>query len=134
MHFKVDRSKWRRGHTKMRMETAGPPCLLNEEGNSCCLGFCALQLGLSPSEIFYVAYPNGIGHPLKDFNQPGELPGSWLNTLLSVGAAGLNENCELTEAEREKKLKALFRQHGHTISFHGRTPREFWAKRGKKNG
>jgi hypothetical protein len=46
-----------------------------------------------------------------------------VNTDLASNAAGINDNTGISRAEREKKLKALFRAHGFTLKFEGTAPK-----------
>lgn len=49
MKFTVDRTRW------ARQDNEGPymgePALLNEQGNMCCLGFCAYQMNVSKDDL-----------------------------------------------------------------------------------
>lgn len=45
MKLTIDRDKWARGGNN------GAAALLNDDGNMCCLGFLAIELGLSAAQI-----------------------------------------------------------------------------------
>lgn len=121
MEFTIDRSKWRCGGDHSKQIGEGNTRLLNEEGYMCCLGQCALQVGIPKDDIF------NWGEPLEILNIIEENPfvilieGAFttrqLNTELSKRAMAINDDVELNQTEREAGLQRIFQEYGHTINF-----------------
>lgn len=117
MHFKVDRSKWVRGGM------GGDAAMLNNEGNMSCLGHCALQLGWKPEDLAHRPLPANV---VRDANRPFrelglfvmKAAGKWIETEFAYQAARINDAYTISDRTREARLRALFKKHGHTISFH----------------
>jgi hypothetical protein len=117
MLFTVKRSEWYRGKGSAESK------LLREDDLKCCIGFVCLQLGLSEKQIInkgdimsMVASsvePWGDKRLLTDNNlfDFGNHP-KWLEAAYRA-----NDTDRLTDAEREEKLKSLFKQGGHEIEF-----------------
>jgi hypothetical protein len=106
----IDRSKWRRG----RLGT-GSPKLLNEAGFMCCLGFEALACGLTPEQIINANYPFSLleyGHidATSDYAKSHiEVDSETFyhsNTPAAARAAIANDNPNIDEEERERRVRA----------------------------
>lgn len=107
MKFIVSRKKWYRGQGK-----AGS-MLRRPDGQMCCLGHCALQCGIPEEKIQNVGAPAslcGLEKSMPDWmSRSGEVNGD--------GAMDINDMENITEREREKRLRAFFKQHGDQIVF-----------------
>ena len=110
MDFIVDRSKWRTGKDEGYSTGLGPSQkLLNSQGFMCCLGFCSLQLGQTKQEILNVGFPSELR---EDTNSAEKLGGTF-----EEEAAEINDNEKLKMPEKERLLKKVFENQGHTIKF-----------------
>lgn len=127
MDFVVDRSKWRCGSIGDNAKGLGNKTyLLNKEGFMCCLGHCELQLGRSKKIIFNKSLPSNIfiSLSINNDNDPFVFKnryGHVASSDLSHDAVAINDDYKLTTPERERKLKELFKKHGHTIKFIGKS-------------
>lgn len=79
----------------------------------CCLGFVGQQCGIPNAALDGVATPESCTEQKK-------YP-RWLVKKGQTEACGkavtINDDSDLTDAEREAKLRALFRKHGDQIVF-----------------
>jgi hypothetical protein len=112
--FTVRRSKWARGRE------GGDAKLLNKQGNMCCLGFAACQISRIPKKkLLNAGTPEEVfkGESfLTDIERyDGEI--SICDNTLTETAIGINDSLTLTDEDREKQLKALFRKHGVIVKF-----------------
>lgn len=117
MKFTVDRATWARGDANFSR-------LLTYAGNRCCLGFMAKQCGVPDSVILDVRSPSGL-----DASDQQLLPKWLLDVDAERAQAGNSPNCylameandhnQLSDQEREKKLKEIFAQNGDEIEFIG---------------
>lgn len=127
MEFVVDRSKWRCGGHQSNPHSHGPGMtyLQNSYGYRCCLGFCALQCGLTEKEIYHVDFPGRLRVSFKDHPRLTAFVNTKMsitkypNSRLSEKALGINDAGRLTDEKREKQLTELFAEYGHTIRFVG---------------
>ena len=103
----------------------GDNSLLNAEGFMCCLGFCAIQSGVREEAIFDHNYPGCLDKKCKGLNEFRE--GEIKDTVFSSEAAEINDADDITEANREKELKELAKEHGYRFAFTGTTPKEYWS-------
>jgi hypothetical protein len=126
MDFVIDRSKWRAGgfegdRYNSRSASAigeGPAQLLNEDRFMCCLGQISEQLGVSRSVMLGISVPSDMeGCPLI-------LNDSFNESSLAYKAMRINDDFEIDQPRRERKLKALFAEHGHSIKFTGKAARK----------
>ncbi len=107
--FKVNRRRWARGGKK------GEAMLLNGDGNSCCIGFACRQTGAGSRDIKGRYTPGFLRKPLPGLsrNRGGRIVSlSWV-----LQAADVNDDRNLTDAEREAKLQKLARSAGHDFEF-----------------
>lgn len=121
MDFKVDRSKWVCGDGGENGEGLGVAMLENGYGFMCCLGHCERQL--RPRTNLRHHMPARLTYRSDDPFQTME-HGSCFDSDLAGQAAEINDDKLLTTARRESALKTLFKEHGHTISFYGKTVRD----------
>lgn len=127
MRFKVDISKWAR-------QTNGIDCggssLRNDLGYQCCLGFCVRQMGVSPVTILGRGMPYDLANYIgpKRYEKIEKVLG-----FLADDAARINDEENYSDAEKQKRLKKLFKKNGHSITFFdsGRKPRIPKSKRPK---
>ena len=121
MNFIINRKKWRTGDTGQVLGK-GSTLLRNSDGFMCCLGQVACQLkpGIN---LLHRGEPEEIGkalstveggdlliEQLEDYDQ-------YINTKLSTEAMSINDNNDLTIAEREEQLTSLFKTKGVTLEF-----------------
>jgi hypothetical protein len=112
--FTVRRSKWARG------SEGGDAKLLNAQGNMCCLGFASCQISRIPKKkLLHACTPEEVfrgGSFLTDIQRDdGEV--SICDNTLTNAAIEINDSLTLTDEDREKQLKALFRKHGVIVKF-----------------
>ena len=110
--FTVKRSRWARGE--------GMGSLLNEQKKSCCLGFACLAAGISVKDIAGQSMPDSIGVRiplLTELYKHSETKKHLVTTRLSDKAAEINDDQEISDRVRERKLKSLFKQHDVEIGF-----------------
>jgi 3-methyladenine DNA glycosylase Mpg len=116
--FVVQRSKWLRG-TRGR-----DTYLFDDHGARCCLGFVASQCGVADSVLLNVAPPRDI----KPFEVLQQLDGlltrpareyvrDWTDSALADDAMRINDDADITDAERETSLSFLFAEHGYALRF-----------------
>jgi len=132
MKFTVDRKTWVTASTEGNIDTIsddtgcnnkGEISLLNEEGNMCCLGHCAVSMGVLNPYIRNEPAPED----LIDHNDGDDKVKSYLkifaplgnNNSLSLEAMRINDNYTFTDSMRETKLIELFAKHGHELVFRG---------------
>ena len=118
MRFAVDRSRWRCGDLSERSHGIGETKLLNEHGYRCCLGFVGHQLGCPDDKMEAHGEPAQCNYFRKVIGRRTE--DGWINTRLTDAAMEINDSEELSRADREVALKALFKKHGHEIVFRGK--------------
>lgn len=68
--FTIDRSKWVRGGK------GGEACMLNKQGNMCCLGFYAKACGLTDDQLVSKNLPDDVVY--DSFLDKGHLNKAWL--------------------------------------------------------
>ena len=108
----VRRSTWVRG------SIGGQSLLLNHDGNMCCLGFAICQV----SRHIRLCGLKGVGDPQKVFARASFLTqrneyGEVLNNKFSNKAIEINDSNEISEKQREARLKRLFRANGIKLTF-----------------
>lgn len=107
--FRINRAKWARGGE------GGQSALLNEDGNKCCLGFYALACGAKPNQI--------AGHGCPEDAWPVKA-GRWLledgkDSPDCYELVNVNDNVNLTDANREEEIKRIFKKHRVEVKFFG---------------
>ena len=77
-------------------------------GKQCCLGFVCRHYGATTKDILAVGMPMEVQGSVQ-------LP-SWLryrtNRCDVYRAATINDNADISERERESKIRAIFKRHG----------------------
>jgi hypothetical protein len=135
----IHRATWRRGGEPLpRRQAQGPTCLLNELGFMCCLGFDAVAMGVDRELLLGVGEPSELVEPyeLRVPHQYLESPrfgvhpreededrDHYYETTLVREAIAINDDCDLTDAEREAKLRPILMQLGwEDVVFDGEYP------------
>lgn len=121
--FIIDRSKWRcGGETGENAKGFGSTRLLNGEGYMCCLGQIAKQLGYINADLI------GLGEPYelhdddeKNFEENILVNSDTCNTDLTSDAMSINDDADITIKERERQLKARFKEEGISLVFVGKS-------------
>ncbi len=120
--FTVDRSKWRCGGEGLNKTGIGATYLLNNQGYQCCLGFACEAAGEKKESIFYKGTPEKVhndwgsiikGHMLNLVTFKGH------NSEFTCDAICINDNPNLSTAERESQLIELGRKYNININFIG---------------
>src|ERR1700723_7710 len=113
--FTIYRGNWRRGGDSEGLcGRFGTTSLLNDEGFMCCLGQCAMQLGISREFILGMAEPLDIDNcrlRLADGVLVAEAEEDYpilRHTKLTRDAMYINDNEKISDAERESQLIYLF--------------------------
>lgn len=95
-------------------------------GYMCCLGFCMRQLRIPAADILHCSYPSDVeGKKRQEKLEATKfLQMPYVNSGLSKRAAKINDDCYTTDEQKMEKLKKLFKEYGHTITFYdsGRKP------------
>lgn len=128
MNFTIDRSKWARGTNDAKL-------VASEDGKMCCLGFFYLACGVARASII------DLGEPHEPFDNDLDLPLPKLAAFLVEesedddeecwGAPGrsyacsdagadliyANDDLDLTEVERERRIAMLFAGQGVDVAF-----------------
>ncbi len=126
MKFTINRAKWRCGgiettwNPNKNLVGKGDTALLNPEGFMCCLGQIACQLGVKKKDILEEAEPCDINKELPVLTKRLDNFGEYDNSQLSSQAMRINDDPNLSLAERERKLKSLFSKFHHTLVFKGK--------------
>jgi hypothetical protein len=116
----IDRSKWRTGGGGYNF-TYGETKLLNDMGYMCCLGFYCVQIGnKTKNEIYGITCPShldsfeGVEELVKDGNHLNDT-----NSDFSESAIYINDS-DISNEERERQLKELFKKNGVDLKFVGK--------------
>lgn len=127
MNFKLDYNKW--NHVGKTISEHGDVILLNDKGYSCCLGLCALQMGISASKILgnldpehlsdaYLQKSLQLSKFLKIFTVSDDSHNDKkINNTLADNAIIINDNVCISIKQRIDRLITLFKEHGHKLSF-----------------
>lgn len=110
----IDRSKWRTGDEDRDNGTGiGDTVLKNKEGFLCCLGFMTEQLEPEYELKPYHSMPSSCQTSIPHLSYTDYIPFSKFktqkNTLLSIQASRINDDCSTTPEEKEGLLKELFK-------------------------
>lgn len=125
----IDRSRWMR-----RSSEKDPSGLLLDpsSGKMCCLGFYCKSLGLKEEEISCIGMPADLDKVdldkswliQKDFNDEyydsdEDICDEFLyrDSLNANLLAGINDNPNFSDEEKERKIKEIFRQNGVEVEF-----------------
>jgi len=130
---KINRRHWLRGDSYRRYPESKGPALYDEyTERGCCLGHALHQihdakwkemcLGM-PSEYFDNKYSDDFGNlvnPIENlFVETSETGTFTRSSNLSNVASDINDNKTINDAEREERLKLVFRSHGINLEFVG---------------
>ena len=127
----IDRATWMTGRYD-KSDSAGPTYLLNGKGMMCCLGFALNQVcGVPKMDLRSKAMPRHltVEKDLEPFASTFSC-NSWgegrqrirCDSDLTSAASTINDDADLTDAEREAKLVKLFAKDDIELSFTGRYP------------
>ncbi|MHA2068143.1 MAG: hypothetical protein ACXABY_27595 [Candidatus Thorarchaeota archaeon] len=120
--FTVYKDSWVRGdgyvyNANGEREYMGNSALLNNEGNMCCLGFFGEACGLSHARMIDQAEPDDVGRN-KHRNYP-KLDYKVWEQFMSV-----NDNSQISDRQRQDRLRKLFKKIGYKVSFKAKKPKE----------
>jgi hypothetical protein len=113
---RINRAKWIRGG-KNGLGDSVETTLCDREDQRCCLGFAMNQI----SRIPYIRLQNQfapecvVGRGSFLTNLRGH------NNIFAMDAIMVNDDHNLSDADRESKLVKLFRQQGIILTFYGKT-------------
>lgn len=108
MKFTIKRDKWLRGPDDS---------VLFDGKNMCCLGFVAEQCGVKKKEMRSLGDPSQISESVADVLRGILVRGNMENNALTSKAIEINDDENINDTAREKKLLSLFKKHGHTLIF-----------------
>jgi hypothetical protein len=113
--FTVSRETWIRGGDDITR------LLRPRDGKMCCLGFVCEQLGVPRDELRDRGAPADVGTMSLRIVEGVLTRRSDLGTLynndLTESAIGINDDEKIDDDERERRLTALFAEHGHELEF-----------------
>lgn len=113
MKFTVKRNKWFRGNEGTSSS------LLRKDGQRCCLGFLAQACGYQDDEVFDMSYLNELLQtdllPQEFYRATVNSPGC--SRLVHKFAAGINDNPDISDEIREKRLTELFAKYDIQVTF-----------------
>lgn len=123
MKFVVDRRTWYRGQGQgvYTPEDREGSLLLRMDGKRCCIGFVGQQCGVPDSVLLGRGTVSRVLYSVNgDHNLESKWP-RWMwqkRTWAAICTAyAVNDNPDLTDAEREAKLKGIFQANGDEIEF-----------------
>lgn len=119
--YVIDRSKWRCGGKTN--DDHGDTCLLNDQGRMCCLGQVLKQDGVADGLLLHRGMPaNAFGLKAKQehWTLADTQDGAHKNARIAEVMAETNDRPKISQTERERELKKLAEQVGHTLVFKGR--------------
>lgn len=108
--FTINRKKWLRGEGSEYSSL-----LRTEDGKMCCLGFLGLACGGTKKQIESCDSPAGTYGP----KWPSALlhPDTGLDSTTCEELMKVNDNEDLTDTERESRLKKIFKEIGIKVVF-----------------
>lgn len=114
--FIIDTMYWMRGKADGELL-----CKTKNYANMCCLGHICLQSGVPKEKLVSIGTPEDI----LDEYETGETTGKInfllspkrLDNFLSEDAISINDDPEISDEERIKKLKVLFKKHNIVLKF-----------------
>lgn len=117
--FVIDRKKWHRGKGAL-----GSRLLREDDGKMCCLGQVSKQCGIEDKEIIDVSSPHFLTFDAAKKIRAkipwllgSDSDGDTVNSRACISAMGTNDSLRYKEATRERRLKAIFKKHGATLTF-----------------
>lgn len=135
MEFTIYKKSWRRGGGNAEnsiiggVRQMGDTELLNEFNMFCCLGMIDAQLDVNPQGLIGAGCPEDVdeGHiPQICVLVKGSVFDGIRDTKLSTEAIKINDDSDLSDAQREKKLTSLFSKFGHKLTFVNRLAPKKW--------
>lgn len=128
MIFTLDYTKWANASTAKHQSDIK---LYNKKTDmSCCLGLCALSMGISKDALDCLAEPEDVIGSIKATEEKKEIDAyggifasiclthdTWRNNKLSYDAMEINDDATLDMKTRVKDLTELFADHEHTLTF-----------------
>lgn len=111
MKFTIDRTKWYRGKTATASALLRP-----QDGMMCCLGQMALQCGYTPEQIESITEPNAFPTVEKDLF-PSYILNDGHQTQTCVRMMDINDRRDISDSEREERLKNEVAQFGDELEF-----------------
>ena len=105
----VSRKRWLRGGNVASK-------LRNAKGKMCCLGFRAKVGGAKVADILALSYPACLLDPFRFFTRAFVNKNGY-DTALCIKATEVNDDEKISDSEREKKLRAIFKKMGERIKF-----------------
>jgi len=106
----IDRKKWRRGFDDNTY-------LLSSSG-MCCLGFDAISEGFSELDIKEVYEPAHLKIKIKGITKKSiRSIGGLEHTNIAHCLMHANDNMDMAEEKREKKITSLFKKIGREVEF-----------------
>lgn len=119
----IDRSKWRCGGTGFKNQVGnGDTQLCNSQGFYCCLGFISKKVrGNSKGKIVGLADPAQCKFDIPELIESRYFYDKTrkFNTHLANQAITINDNTNTTYKQKEKLLKALFKDTCYKLKFVG---------------
>lgn len=117
----IDRTKWYRGHG-----SSGSALVRSADHLMCCLGFCALQRGFTKDELLEIGTPGeivSVGRWQEDalwrvrglvdtYDEGGIYETDVCDRLVDV-----NDDEDLSEPTRERRITELFAEIGVAVTF-----------------
>lgn len=127
MKLIIDRKKWVNGSNRSS-KSFGTSMLLNGKNKMCCLGFLGQACGLDDADMLGVGTPAGISD-----DKVSLVKGTYFRKLFTVekntrhkfqtnvcyDLVNTNDDNNISNKERESKLKVLFKKIGVNVSFVG---------------
>ncbi len=124
MEFTIDCKTWRFGGDINNYNENGGTYLLNSQGYMCCLGHCAINMGLKPEDILLNSVPTDVNSAkgkeaiaYKTVFAESHF-GELTSDALYINDANHNDfDDEYTIENRMTDLIMLFNGHGHELEF-----------------
>ncbi len=129
MEFTLDYNKWANAWTAKHHSDIK---LYNRKTDmSCCLGLCALSMGISKDALDCLAEPEDVINSIKATEEKKEIDiyggifasihlsdrTNWSNNKLSHDAMEINDDADIDPKTRVKRLTDLFAAHKHILTF-----------------
>lgn len=111
MKFIIERSKWYRGRFGEESVENNSRLVRIRDDKMCCLGFVGNQCGIALESMLDQSMPSDLPDDLR-MKYP-----VWLTSGLAAQAAIINDNINISDSEREIKIKEIFTDNGDEIEF-----------------
>jgi hypothetical protein len=120
----IQRSKWYRGDKPQNGESKSKLWLNDKKGHGCCLGHVLNQTeGFNKKQMCNIGDPEDLALELNKPNNLCEVRmhndivewadnHDWVRTAMVI-----NDNGAISDKEREKQLKKLFKENGYNVKF-----------------